>query len=187
MERVAAARENAPPVANVRYVSLALLLDDWFGVDAASIDLESNIFGERMEGLNARAVIGCKWLITTALDLGRTMRLDAIEAVRIKTEDDALLADEPGAALANGALLLGVAVAHERGRFLRVLPPSDDLATAIVEAGRRARERRLREEEDSDANAVEFLELMDTAARGYVHVGRANVREVAWRQIRGEA
>ena len=187
MERAAAACENAPLVANVSYVSMEKLLADWFGVDAGAIDLEADIFGTRMEGSNARAVVGLKWLITAALELGSVIEREEIAAVRLKIERDAQLAGEPGAALANGAALLGVAIRHARGLAVHLLPPRDDLATAIVEAGRRARERCLQEGDGLETRAIEMLELQDLAARGYVHVGLANVREVAWRQIRGEA
>ncbi len=34
---------------------------------------------------------------------------------------------------------------------------------------------------------IEKLELEDVAVGGYVHVGRDNVKRVAWRQVRGDA
>ena len=168
-------------------VSFERLLVDWFGVDVGAIDLPVDWVGTRVAGSNARAVTAIKWLIQMAIGLGALIEQDAIPAVRLKTEEDARLAGEPGAAMANCALLLAVAIRHARHLTVRLLPPRDDLATAVVEAGRLARERRLREGEDREATALDALELQDLAARGYVHVGRDAVREVAWRQIRGEA
>ena len=84
-------------------------------------------------------------------------------------------------------MLLAVAIRHARHLTVRLLPSRNDLAAAVVEAGRRARARCLQDGEDREATALDILELQDLAARGYVHVGRAAVREVAWRQIRGEA
>ncbi|RYC28757.1 hypothetical protein D3273_27640 [Lichenibacterium minor] len=84
-------------------------------------------------------------------------------------------------------LLLAVAIRHARHLTVRLLLPREDLAAAVVEAGRHVRARRLQRGEDQKAMALDALELQDLAAHGYVHVGRAAAGEVAWRQIRGNA
>ena len=115
MERVAAARERAPALTNVRIASLAEHLTDWLGVDAEGVELPTDRRGPRLDNRNARAVGCCVWAIDSALDLGSVMAREAIEAARLKTEHDARLAGEPGAALANFALLLGAAIRHGGG------------------------------------------------------------------------
>ena len=188
LERAADARRDAPAVAGITISSLQDRLTEWFGIDADvdAVDLACDIHGLRMHGPNGRAVATLTWIITTALELGSVMKREEIEAVRLKAERDARLAGEPGARAANCAVLLGAAVRHGAGYSPCVLPPRDDLAAALVEAGRRARDRRGREGDDGEASTVEMLDLRDLAARGYVHVGRANARQVAWRQVRGE-
>ena len=174
-------------VAHAGVVSVERLAVDWFGVNVDAIDLPMNVLGTRAAGSNARAVIGFKWLITAAIELGTLIDEEDIPAIRLKTEEDARLAGEPGAAMANTATLLALAIRHAQHLTIPMLPARDDLAAAVIEAGQRARARRLREGEDREAMALDLLELQDLAARGYVHVGRAAAREVAWRQIRGDA
>ena len=188
LERVADARRDAPAVTGVSVASLQDRLIEWLGIDADidAVDLACDVRGLRMQGANGRAVALLTWIVTTALELGSVMVREEIEAVRLKTERDARLAGEPGAGAANFALLLAAAIRNGAGYSPRVLPPRDDVATALVEAGQRARERRGREGDDGEASTVEMLDLRDIAARGYVHVGRANAREVAWRQVRGD-
>ena len=187
LERAADARRDAPAVAGVSIASMQDRLKEWLGIDADvdAVDLACDIHGLRMQGPNGRAVATLTWIATTALELGAAMKREEIEAVRLKTGRDAQLAGEPGAGAANCAALLGAAVRHGAGYSPRILPPRDDLAAALVEAGRRARDRRGREGDEGEASMVEMLDLRDLAARGYVHVGRANGRQVASRQVRG--
>ena len=192
MERVAAARERAPALTNVRIASLAGHITDWLGVDVEGVELPTDRRGPRLDNRNARAV-GCSaWLITSALNLGSVMAREAIEAVRLKTEHDTRLAGEPGAALANFALLLGAAIRHGGGYTVQFLPPKDGFAVAVVEAGSRIRERRAtvghdREGDEGELKIIEELELEDVIGRGYVHVGRDSAKRVAWRQVRNDA
>ncbi len=86
MERVAAAREHAPDLGKVGLVSIAEHLTDWLGVDVEGVELPTDRRGPRLDSRNARAVGCCAWLITSALDLGSVMAREAIEAVRLKTE-----------------------------------------------------------------------------------------------------
>ncbi len=191
MERVAAAREHAPALGRFGIVSIAEYLTDWLGVDVEGVELPTDRRGPRLDNRNARAVGCCSWLITSALDLGSVMAREAIEAVRLKTEHDARLAGEPGAALANFALLLGAAIRHGGGYTVQFLPPKDEFADAVVEAGNRIRERRItagddREGDEGELKIIEELEFEDVVARGYVHVGRDNAKLVTWRQVRGD-
>ena len=192
MERASEARERTPAVGKVGIVSLADHLTGWLGVDVEGVELPTDRRGPRLKSPNARAVGGCAWLITTALDLGSVMARESTKAVRLKSERDAELAGEPGASLANFALLLGAAILHGSGYTMQVLAPKEELAAAVVEAGRRIRGRRVTagsswEGDEGEVKTVEELELEDIAARGYVHVGRDNVKRVAWRQVRGDA
>ncbi len=192
LERVAAAREHAPDLGKVGIVSIAEHLTDWLGVDAEGVELPTDRRGPQLDSRNARAVGCCAWLITSALDLGSVMSREATEAVRLKTEHDALLAGEPGAALANFALLLGAAIRHGGGYTVQFLPPKGGFAAAVVEAGSRIRERRAtvghdREGDEGELKIIEELELEDVIGRGYVHVGRDSAKRVAWRQVRGDA
>ena len=192
LEWVAAAREHASALGKVGIVSIAEHLTDWLGVDVEGVELPTDRRGPRLDSRNARAVGCCAWLITSALDLGSVMAREAIEAVRLKTEHDARLAGEPGAALANFALLLGAAIRHGGGYTVQFLPPKDGFAAAVVEAGSRIRERRItagfgREGDEGELKFIEELELEDVVARGYVHVGRDSAKRVAWRQVRGDA
>ena len=191
MERVAAAREHACTLGEVGIVSIAEHLTDWFGVNVEGVELPTDRRGPHLDNRNARAVGCCAWLITSGLDLGSVMARETIEAVRLKTEHDARLAGEPGAALANCALLLGAAIRHGNGYTVQFLTPKDGFAAAVVEVGSRIRDRRItagygREGDEGELKIIEELELQDVAARGYVHVGRANAKQVAWRQVRGE-
>ncbi len=188
LERAADARRDAPAVAGVSIASMQDRLKEWLGIDADidAVDLACDFRGLRMQGPNGRAVALLTWIITTALELGSVMKRESIEAVRLKTERDAQLAGEPGAGAANCAVLLATAICHGAASTPRVLPTRDDLATTLAEAGRHARDRRGREGDDGEASTVEMLDLRDRAARGYVHVGRANASQVAWRQVRGE-
>ena len=151
------------------------------GIDA--VDLECDVCGLRMQGPNGRAVATLTWIITTALEIGAVMKREEIEAARLETERDARLAGEPGARAANYTVLLGVALRHGAGYTPRILSPRDDLAAALVEAGQRARYRCGREGDSGEAITAEMLDLRDLAGRGYVHVGRMNARQVAWRQL----
>ena len=191
MEGVAVAREHAPALGKVQIVSLAEHLTGWLGVDVEGVELPTDRRGPRLDSRNARAVGCCAWLITSALDLGSVMAREAIEAVRLKTEHDARLAGEPGAGLANLALLLGAAIRHGGGYTVQVLAPKEELAVAVVEAGSRIRERRVtagygRQGDEGELKIIEELELEDVAARGYIHVGRDSAKRVAWRQVGGE-
>ena len=192
MERASEARERTPAVRKVGIVSLAEHLTGWLGVDVEGVELPTDRRGPRLDNRNARAVGCCAWLITSSLDLGSVMAREAIEAVRLKTEHDAQLAGEPGAALANFALLLGAAIRHGGGYTVQFLPPKDGFAAAVVEAGSRIRERRAtvghdREGDEGELKIIEELELEDVTGRGYVHVGRDSAKRVAWRQVRNDA
>ena len=191
MERVAAAHERAPAPARVRIDSPAKLLNKWFGIDAEGVELPTDRLGPRLERPIARAV-GCfVWLITSGLNLGSVMEREWTEALRLKTERDAQLAGEPGAALANCAVLLGAAIRHGGGFTVQVLSPRDELAVSIVEAGCRIRDRRSTagsgwQGAEGEFKMIEQLDLEDVVARGYVHIGRDNVKQVARRQVQGE-
>ena len=192
MERASAAHEHAPALTNTKVVSLTEHLSDWFGVKVEGVELPTDHCGPRVESRNARAVGCCVWLITSALDLGSVMNRERTEAVRLKTHRDAWLAGEPSASLANCALLLGAAIRHGGGYTVQVLAPKEDLATAIAEAGSRIRDRRIkagrgREGDEGEVKTIEEFELEDVAARGFVHVGRDNVKRVARRQVWGIA
>ena len=192
MERASAAHERALALTNIRVVLLAEHLTDWFGVEVEGVELPTDHFGPRVESRNARAVGCCVWLITSALDLGSVMNRERTEAVRLKTHRDARLAGDPSATMANCALLLGAAIRHGSGYTVQVLAPKEDLATAIAEAGSRIRDRRIkagrgREGDEGEVKTIEEFELEDVAARGFVHVGRDNVKRVARRQVWGVA
>lgn len=188
LERAAKARRDAPAIKGLRVASLQERVIDWFGIDADAdaADLACNIFGLRMADPNARAVHTCLWIITTAIHLGADMKAETVRAVRLQTERDARLAGAPGAAAANLAVLLGLAICHGRDHFCRLLPPEERFAAAVEEAGRQAQARRDREGDGDEVGSVELIELEDFVARGYLHVGRANIREVAWWSIRGD-
>ena len=188
LEQAADARRDAPAITGVSVVSWHDRLEEWLGIDADvdAADLACDFRGLRMQRPNGRAVALLVWIVTTALELGSVMKREEIEAVRLKCELDARLAGEPGAGAANCAVLLGAAICHGADYSPRILPPRADFAAALVEAGRRARDRRGRMGENSEASAIETLELRDLAARGYVHVGRWNARSVASRLLQGE-
>ena len=66
------------------------------------------------------------------------------------------------------------------------VPTSDELIGDLTRQSFGV-DRRGREGDYGEASTVEMLDLRDLAARGYVHVGRANARQVAWRQVGGES
>ena len=188
LEQAVDARRDAPAIADVSIVSWHDRLKEWLGIDADfdAANLPCDLQGLRMQGPNGRAVATLTWIVTTAFELGSVMKPEEIEAVRLKSELDARLAGEPGAGVANCAVLLGAAIRHGADYSPRILPPQDDLAAALVEAGRRARDRRGQMSENREASAIEMLDPRDLAARGFVHVGRQNARRVASRLVQVE-
>ena len=170
-----------------RLVRLDALALEWFGIDAVTISLPSDAHDPKMTGANARAIAVFVWLINEALNLGSDLRREMIEAVRVKTDADAAVAGEPGAAASNAALLLGAAIRHGGGWTVHVLQPRVGAAAALVEAGNRLQEERRRAGHDDEAKTAIYYEARDVAAREHIHVGRRNIGRVAWRLIEHKA
>ncbi len=187
LDREADAGRDAPVITDLRIVPLRRRAMDWFGIDAnaEAADIECNMLGLRMASPHGRAVQACIWVLNAGIELGRRFTVETVRAVRLRTERDARLAGAPGAAAANLAVLLGLAICHGRDYLPQLLPAADRFAADVEEAGRRARDRRDREGNGGEMGSVELIEVEDLVARGYLHVGRATIRQVAWRSIRG--
>ena len=162
-------------------VSLAAQLRDWFGVDAAAVELPSDRLGMALSSADARAVGVVSWIVTAALRTASAMAEESVTAVRVKTDLDARLAGQPGAIAANLALLLAAAIHHGVGITVHFLAARDDIGAALVEAGRRIGATRGQSVDEGEAETVDLLELRDYASRGYVHVGRRAAKDVAQR------
>lgn len=98
---------------------------DWFGVDVLATTLHADDYAPRLVSANARAVACLVWVITEGLWIGAAMRSEMIEVARVKTEQDARVAGEPGALAANTVLPLACAIQHGAGWTPHLLAPRD--------------------------------------------------------------
>lgn len=179
-----AAAFNAPIIPGRKLVVLGDLLQHWLRIDAGAVELPSDSWAPRLSSGNARAVGVFAWIANNAIDIGLILQGESVMAVRVKTDRDAALAGEPGAAAANLALLLGAAANHAAGVTVHFLPPDAGFAAALVEAGRQIASRYREPAEDQETETVQELELEDLAARGYIHLGRRAAERIARRLFR---
>lgn len=181
MSQAAQARESVGLLPGSRLVSVDRVLADWLGVDPSEVELPSDKRGRTVFCRNSRSAIILAMIVTEATEVGRVLQEESVAAVRAKTDADADLAGLPGAIASNASLLLGVAIAHESGHTAHVLAPDKAYAARLAEAGRRF--HRQRSERDEAAEDAARLNLIDVAARGWVHVGRRAARRVAYRLV----
>ncbi len=177
-DRADRARQSAPALEGRKLVSLHDYLKCWLGVDADTVDILADHHGPKVVGRNARAAFYISCLPIEALEMGQVMAEEWTMAVRLKTEQDALHARLPGAVMCNFVLFLGAAINHGSGCTVHFLPPSDEVAAALVEAGQRIQTRGQSEDE---TETLDLLALEDLARRGYVHIGRRAAMRVAQR------
>ena len=166
---------------DLRLVRLDELVETWLGIDVMAVELPTDRRAPKMDVRNGRALQVLAWLINESIDLGCAMRRESVDVVRVKTDPDALIAEEPGAAAANLALLLASAISYGRGSTLQFLPPRDRPAAALIEDRRRVELEYKDVAPPNDVRTVKQLELQDLVARGYIHVGRTNIARVASR------
>ena len=181
MDRVARACQNAPAVHNRRLVELGEVLQRWLGIDASAVELPADRWAPRRSSRNARAAGVFDWIAYNAEDLGHVMQEERTMAVRLKTDRDAALAGDPGAAAANFALVLAAAANHAAGVTVHVLPPRPDFAETLVEAARSIGCEHRQSAVDQETATVQRLDLEDLAARGFIRVGRRAAARVAHR------
>ncbi len=174
---------NAPAGHDRKPVQMGELLAQWLGVDASAVEIPADSWGPRQDNCNTRAVGVVAWIVGTAIEGFQALQTEEIMAVRLKTNQDAALAGEPGANAANLALLLAAAASHAAGLTVHVLPSRPAFAEALVEAGRSIRCEHRHSAVDQDMATVQRLDLEDLAARGFIHVGRRAAARVAHRLL----
>ena len=175
MQRTAQTRENAPSRAGSKLVRLNELLQGWLSIDARRVELPGDRRpGDGVSSSGARAMCYFECLAVEALEMGHVMQTEVINAVRLKTEEDARIARQPGAVAANLALLLGAAVCHGSGYTVHFLPEHERFAAALIEAGQRFQ---------GGHGLAGILDIEDLAGRGYIHVGKRAARHAARRII----
>jgi hypothetical protein len=181
MDRTAQARDSALSLPGSRLVSLSHLLQQWLGIDAHEVELPGD--RRRSGGVSssgARAMYYFECLAVESLEMGHVMQTEWVKAVRLKTEEDARIARQPGAVCANFALLLGAAICHGSGYTTHLLPEREDFAADLIAAGQRFQGGHGLTEDDK---SVALLEIEDLAGRGYVHVGRREAGRAARRVL----
>lgn len=172
---------NAPAVHHRKLVQLSEVLKQWLGVDASAVEIPADSWGPRQDNCNTRAVGVAAWIVGTAIEGFQVLQTEEIMAVRLKTNQDAALAGEPGANSANLALLLAAAANHAAGVTVHFLPPTPAFASALVEAARSIGCEHRQPAADPETATVQRLDIEDLAARGYIHIGRRAAARVAHR------
>lgn len=188
-DAVSRADENCPEASSrgCRHVRLDELVQGWFGVDVLTVELSADRYTPRLVSANARAVALLVWVITQGLELGSAMRDEMIEAARVKTAADARIAGEPGVVASNTVLLLASALQHGSGWTPDLLAPRECAAVELTEATWQVWSECGRAGGGVEARVMAYHELRDHVARNQVHIGRQNVRRVAWRLVDADA